>query len=138
MANGHLRQPWPAYFLDIAEMVSSRATCPRLRVGAVLTLENRILSTGYNGVGGGEEHCIDVGCDLQPCTHEGSPHTVHCQRSIHAEINAYYQALDQVDASYFDQHKDRIILYCTHEPCPECRQVLLLAGITEYRWRNDY
>jgi len=44
-----LRPSWDQYFLDIADIVSSRSKDPRTKVGAVLVRERRIIGTGYNG-----------------------------------------------------------------------------------------
>lgn len=43
--------------MDIAEVVAKRGTCNRLQVGAVISKEGRIISTGYNGVPSGLPHC---------------------------------------------------------------------------------
>lgn len=48
------------YFLSMARLVSSRATCCRRSVGCVITNERgHVLSTGYNGVAAGQPHCGD-------------------------------------------------------------------------------
>ena len=48
------------YYLYIAEVVSLRATCDRLHVGAVLVSnDGRILSIGYNGAPEQEDSCDD-------------------------------------------------------------------------------
>ena len=46
---------WDDYFLGIATAVSARAKCTRRRVGAVLTIDHRIIATGYNGAAPGED-----------------------------------------------------------------------------------
>ncbi len=43
------RPTWDSYFIQIAHLVKTRATCPRRQVGAVLVKDRRILATGYNG-----------------------------------------------------------------------------------------
>ncbi len=43
------RPNWDEYFLDIAEVVSRRASCFRNHVGAVIVQDKDIISTGYNG-----------------------------------------------------------------------------------------
>ncbi|MBU1173343.1 MAG: dCMP deaminase, partial [Proteobacteria bacterium] len=58
-----IRPSWNDYFLAIAKVVSRRSTCPRAHVGAVIVShDNRILATGYNGSPLGEPHCDDIGC----------------------------------------------------------------------------
>lgn len=37
------------YFMDMAKLVSTRSTCLRRKVGAVIVKDKRVLSTGYNG-----------------------------------------------------------------------------------------
>ena len=43
--------------MDIAGVMSSRSTCDRASVGAVIARDGRILSTGYNGAPPGLPHC---------------------------------------------------------------------------------
>ena len=43
------RTDWDEYFMSIARVVATRATCDRKHVGAVLVRGRTILSTGYNG-----------------------------------------------------------------------------------------
>ena len=111
------RPTWDEYFGWIAEMVSSRATCPRAEVGAVLVKDNRIIGTGYNGSPPGEPHCRDVGCDVVDD---------HCQRAIHAEVNAVVHTTTDIRGA-------RLYLYDSlgrDEPCRECAKVLRSGGIS--------
>ena len=112
------RKSWEGYFIDIAQLVSTRATCPRASVGAVLVLDKRIVSTGYNGAPPNQPHCIDEGCLME----EG-----HCQRVIHAEVNAIAQAarmgirIEGATLYYYDTQ--------AREVCRECQKVVKAAGI---------
>lgn len=110
------RPSWDAYFTGIAEAVSLRASCPRASVGAVIVTEdNRIAATGYNGAPTGERHCLDVGCDMA----DG-----HCQRALHAEVNA---------VAWAARHGTSIAggrLYVHGRGvCRECAKVLRAAGV---------
>jgi dCMP deaminase len=51
------RASWDDYFMNIARVVASRATCDRKFVGAVIVRDKTILSTGYNGSIRGMPHC---------------------------------------------------------------------------------
>jgi len=128
------RQNWDDYFLDIAKQVSTRATCPRASVGAVIVRDRRIISTGYNGAPAGEAHCLDIGCLMV----EG-----HCQRAIHAETNAVAQAArfgvatDGATLYYWDS-KERSV-----SGCVKCCQVMKAAGIARvvgivHGWLEEY
>src|SRR5512136_1716890 len=55
------RASWDEYFMNIARVVATRATCDRKHVGAVLVRDRTILSTGYNGSIRGLPHCSEVG-----------------------------------------------------------------------------
>ena len=55
------RASWDEYFMNIARVVSSRSTCDRKFVGAVIVRDKTILSTGYNGSIRGMPHCTEVG-----------------------------------------------------------------------------
>ena len=121
------RLEWEEYFINIARVVASRATCPRASVGVVITRGNRILATGYNGAPSGEEHCIDVDCNVVDN---------HCITAIHGEINAigtaarFGVALDGAAIYIYDSGNRA-------EPCPNCTKAIKSAGITSIIVRGD-
>ena len=43
------RKSWDEHFLDVAAQVAEMGTCSRLKVGAVIIKDKRIISTGFNG-----------------------------------------------------------------------------------------
>jgi len=43
------RPGWHQYFMEMAYLASTRSTCLRRQVGAVIVKDNQIISTGYNG-----------------------------------------------------------------------------------------
>jgi len=59
------RPTWDDYFSKLCDLVSTRATCPRKNVGAVIVKENHVLAVGYNGSLPGLPHCLDIGCDME-------------------------------------------------------------------------
>jgi len=107
------RASWDEYFMNIARVVASRATCNRKQVGAVIVRDKTILSTGYNGSIRGMPHCSEVGCMME----DG-----HCVATIHAEANAVLQAAKNgvaIDAS---------TVYVTASPCWSCFKTITNAG----------
>jgi dCMP deaminase len=118
-----VRPGWDEYFMQIAQAVSTRATCPRAAVGCVLTRGHRILTTGYNGAPRGVAHCTEVGCELE---------NGHCLRATHAEANAVVQgALHGVSLA-------EAFAYCTHQPCVNCSKLLISAGVTKIVYDQPY
>ena len=57
------RPDMDTYFMQIALAVRERANCLGNRVGAILVVDNRIVSTGYNGTPSKTRNCEDGGCD---------------------------------------------------------------------------
>jgi len=125
------RPDWNEYFMAIAELVSTRSTCLRRRIGAVLVLERRILATGYNGAPSGLAHCT-----LETCLREkrqipsGSQQEL-C-RGLHAEQNVIIQA------ALHGVSSKGSILYCTHKPCSLCAKMIINAGISRIVYQNPY
>ncbi|MFW6369245.1 MAG: deoxycytidylate deaminase [Myxococcota bacterium] len=108
------RKDWDAYFMEIAQVVASRATCDRKHVGAVIVRDRTILSTGYNGSIRGLPHCSEIGHMME----EG-----HCVRTIHAEVNSIIQAAKNGVAI------DGATIYTTASPCWPCFKAIANAGI---------
>jgi dCMP deaminase len=88
------RPPMDSVLMDTARLFSTRSTCSRMAVGAVLVRDSRILSTGYNGTPAGTPHCVHE-CDCKPPTF--GEYTIHedtcasiapCTAAVHAECNA--------------------------------------------------
>lgn len=117
------RPTWDRYFMDMALLVATRATCNRAQVGAVLVKDRHMISTGYNGAPSGFDHCLDVGCDIV---------NSHCQRTVHAEVNAIIQC------ARFGVVTEGSTLYCTHAPCVHCSKAIVNAGIVRVVYLNDW
>lgn len=117
--------------MAIATQVAGRSTCLRRATGAVLVKEKRILSTGYNGVPSGLEHCEVVGCLREQRGIASGSHHELC-RGIHAEQNAVIQAARHGIAI------DGATVYCTHQPCVLCAKILLNAGVKDIVFREPY
>ncbi len=108
------RVSWDEYFMNIAKVIATRATCDRKHVGAVIVRDRTILSTGYNGSIRGTDHCDVVGHMME----DG-----HCVRTIHAEINAVIQAAKNGTAI------EGAAIYVSASPCWNCFKAIANAGI---------
>jgi dCMP deaminase len=125
------RPDWDNYFMQIATVVSTRSTCSRRQVGALLVQNKRILSTGYNGAPSGLSHCLEVGCLREKLQVPSGERHELC-RGLHAEQNAIIQA-----AVHGVAIKDAV-LYCTHYPCSLCAKMLVNAGVRNLVLATNY
>ena len=125
------RKSKDVYFAEIADLVSSRSTCLRNQVGAVLVKDSQILTTGYNGAPKGLPHCDDVGCMREELgVKPGERHEL-C-RGLHAEQNSIIQA------AYHGVSVRGAKMYCTTFPCSICAKMMINAGITEVIYIDHY
>lgn len=116
------RPSWQQYFMQMAILASTRSTCLRRQVGAVLVKDNQVLSTGYNGSPKGVRHCSEVGCMREELNvPSGQMHEL-C-RGLHAEQNAIIQA------GLNGSSTRSATLYCTHQPCSICAKMIINAEI---------
>lgn len=126
-----LRPSWDEYFAKLATQVSSRTTCLRRAVGAVIVKDNRILATGYNGVPEGMAHCAEAGCLREKLNVPSGERQEIC-RGLHAEQNAIIQA------ARYGINISGARIYITTQPCITCAKMLVNAGIKEIIYANPY
>jgi len=128
-----LRPDWDEYFIGIAKAVAARATCLRRKYGAVITKDNIIVSTGYNGAPAGMKDCLDVG----KCTRKELqiPHGERYElcHSVHAEANAIIRAsADELrGATIYISGADDNNKECSSEPCMMCKRMILNSRIAK-------
>ena len=117
------RSDWDSYFMEIARVVASRATCDRKHVGAVIVRDRTLLSTGYNGSIRGLPHCDEVGHMME---------NGHCVATIHAESNAILQAARN------GVRIDGGTIYVTASPCWNCFKEIANSGICRIVYGEFY
>src|SRR5919109_1466299 len=117
------RASWDEYFMNIARVVATRATCDRKHVGAVLVRDRTILSTGYNGSIRGLPHCDDEGHMME---------NGHCVATVHAEANAIIQAAKNGVSI------DGATIYTTASPCWPCFKLIANSGCTRIVFAEFY
>jgi dCMP deaminase len=104
---------WDEYFIRMAELVASRSKDPSTKVGCVVvSYDNTVLSTGYNGLPRGV-------LDLP----ERMERPVKYLWTAHAEENAVAQAARNGISL------NGATAYVTHSPCCRCARALIQAGI---------
>ncbi|MCK5836183.1 MAG: cytidine/deoxycytidylate deaminase family protein [Desulfobacula sp.] len=125
------RPSWNQYFMGITDLVSSRSTCLRRKVGAIIVKDRRILCSGYNGAPSKVPHCSETGCLREKLkVPSGEKHEL-C-RGVHAEQNAIIQA------AFHGIKVSGAVLYCTNQPCSICAKMIINAGIKKVYYRDGY
>jgi dCMP deaminase len=125
------RPSWDTYFMQIAHVVASRSNCVKRKVAAVITLDKRIISTGYNGTPRGTKNCNEGGCPRCNSFAKGGTRLDECLCS-HGEENAITQA------SYHGTSVRGGTLYSTMSPCLFCTKLIINSGIKEEIYNSHY
>lgn len=76
------------YYLNITKEVASRATCFRLKAGAIIVRDDQIIATGYNGAPRKTKDCLERGACLRDTLNIPHGERYEICRSCHAEQNA--------------------------------------------------
>ncbi|RJQ15971.1 MAG: cytidine deaminase [Nitrospiraceae bacterium] len=128
-----MRPDWDNYFIEIAKVVSSRATCLRRKYGAVIVRDRVIVSTGYNGSPRGMENCIDAGkCTRKELNIPSGERYELCE-AVHAEQNAIINAPpDRMkDATIYIAGFEEDRSFASGRPCKLCERMIRNAQIAE-------
>jgi dCMP deaminase len=124
------RPSWDDYYTNITFVVASRSSCIRRQVGALIVMEHRIISTGYNGTPFGVPNCNEGGCprcNSAVASLEGYDWCL----CVHAEQNAIALAARQGTSTNGAE------VYCTHRPCFGCLKELIQAGIRRVTYAEE-
>lgn len=125
-----LRPTWDHYFMTLASLAARRSNCMRRQVGCVLTLSNRVISTGYNGTPRNITNCNEGGCPRCNGASSGGTSLTNCL-CIHAEENALLEAGRERVGS-------QAVLYCNTCPCLTCTIKIIQVGIREVVFSRSY
>jgi len=128
-----LRTSKENYYLNIADSVLDRSTCLRRMYGAIIVLNDEIISTGYNGAPRGRRNCSDIGRCAREALHIPSGERYELCRSVHAEANAIISASrrDMLGATLYLVGRNAK----THElltdamSCSMCKRMVINSGI---------
>lgn len=113
------RPSFPEVYGRIVRLVSTRSTCKRLQVGALLVSPDfqQVYAIGYNGGIRGQDN---DSCDPTKPGHCGD---------LHAEVNCL------VKCRVNDPTK---ILFLTHSPCENCSKLVVNSGVSAVYFLEEY
>lgn len=121
---------WNYRYIGLAKEISNWSSCLRRKVGSIITVNNRIVSTGYNGAPSGIQSCKETGECLRRFV--GSGESLEKCLAIHAEQNAIAQA-SRMGISIEDGE-----IYVTTFPCVNCMKQIIASGIKKIYYLEDY
>ena len=136
-------------YLDVADRFSQLSTARRLKVGAIIVKENRIISIGYNGTPPGwDNDCEyqeymdqDIGGwldaeEIQERWPLADQLGRYCLKTRPEVIHAERNAIDKL-ARDGESGLDAV-MFVTHGPCLECSKSIFTSGIKKVFYRDDY
>lgn len=121
-------------FMDVAERFAQLSYATKLKVGAIVVKDNRIISIGYNGTPPG----WDNECEYAVSSDEGDDAHGSIKRLktkpevIHAERNALDKLVRSSESSV------DATMFITHNPCFECAKSIFNTGIRTIYYRHNY
>ena len=149
-----MKQKFIDYFMDVAERTSQLSYAIRLKVGAIIVKDDRIMSIGYNGMPSGwDNNCEDrvwdpgAGGWLDPeefnamypyeSWHKEAERNVRYglktkPEVLHAETNAIAKLAKSNESGV------GATLFITHAPCLDCAKLIYQSGINNVLYRNTY
>jgi len=123
-----MKQKWINAYMDTAERFAQLSSAERLKVGAVVVKDHRIISIGYNGTPSGWDNACENVVQLS----DDTVTTKTKDEVIHAEANAILKLAKSNEGG------DGAVLFCTHAPCVECAKLIYGSGINKVYYRNQY
>ena len=127
------RPSWNDYWFAQVELVATRSTCLRRHVGAVIvSMDNRLLTTGYNGAPSGVQHCFERGCPREKFP---SGMALNLCVGTHAEMNAV------ANAARKGVKIEGAKIYLSIMPCQEClkplQRIVQESGIKMIKYKEE-
>ena len=122
-----MKQKFIKAYMDVAARFSQLSYAKRLKVGAIIVKDDRIISIGYNGMPSGwDNNCENVIVDGISSELKTKPEV------LHAESNAIAKLAKSVESG------DGAGLFVTHSPCIECAKLIYQSGISSVYYKTQY
>ncbi|MHB8098100.1 MAG: deoxycytidylate deaminase [Sulfuricurvum sp.] len=144
--------------MSTAYTFAKESYATRLKVGAVLSKDGRILATGYNGTISGMNNSYEDVVDTVACRIcKGSgkaevlyPKSLMDLQCIDCEGTGNIQVLKTSDFTLHAEQNlitfcakhgiptNNTTIYITHSPCKQCAKLIVQSGISEVVYSQDY
>ena len=114
------QQKYDALFINSAQLSANMSHCNRLKVGAVLVNDQRIIANSWNGTIRGMDNCCE------DSSGKTSAFTLHAEQNL---------------ITFCAKHgipTNGATIYITHSPCKQCSKLIAQSGITEVVYSTPY
>ena len=106
--------------MKVAEIYAALSSAVRLKVGAIVVKDNRVISIGYNGTPNGWDNvCEDENNKTLP-------------EVLHAESNMLMKLARTTGGA------EGSSVFITHSPCLECAKLIYQSGVKEVYYDIEY
>lgn len=118
--------------MKVAETYADLSYAKRLKVGAIVVKDNRVISIGYNGTPAGwNNECEDIVYDVfsddtAHYTTKTKPEVIHAEANAIAKLARSNESGDSAD------------MFVTHAPCIDCAKLIFGSGIKNVFYRHTY
>jgi dCMP deaminase len=119
-----MKKKWIDAYMDTAERFAQLSSAVKLKVGACVVKDHRIISIGYNGMPAGWSNSCEF------AEEDGTLKTK--DEVVHAEANAIIKLARDGESG------DGASVFCTHAPCIHCAKMIAGAGINKLYYRDTY
>lgn len=141
-----IKERYKKVYYNIAQEISSLSYANRLKVGAIIVKENRIISIGFNGTPPGwDNNCENVlaAYDERETYFEKEEWTFNKETKqytrlktkpevIHAEMNSIHKLASSHESG------NNASMFCTHTPCMDCAKGVVMSGIKNFYFIDKY
>lgn len=122
------------YYLDIARVVSSRSTCLKVLIGAIIVKGDQIIAAGYVGSPRKTKSSLEHGFCLRQALAIPSGSQYELCRSVHAEQNAIINAaragVSVTGGIMYIYGEERVTGEILNAfPCFICKKMIINAGL---------
>jgi dCMP deaminase len=123
-----MKEKFKRAYMKTAQTFAGLSSARRLKVGAIVVKNDRIVSIGYNGMPAG----WDNNCEDEIRYEDGGVTLKTKPEVLHAESNAIAKLARSNESG------DGAIMFVTHAPCLDCAKLIYQSGIKHVYYEMAY
>jgi dCMP deaminase len=145
-----MNERFKKYYSDIAERTAKLSRCIRLKTGAIIVKNDKIISYGYNGTPSGwDNNCerrvfmnsdaggwMDPGWIIENFPYEDDDDCRYKLETLDSVLHSESNAIAKLAKS--NESGADAIMFCTHSSCIHCAKMIYQAGITALYYKTQY